>query len=124
MALSCEARRNVKVLLVLYDGKQHAVDVPGLLGTTENELGLRKWLEDQGHTLVTTSDKDGDESRFDKELVDSEVIITTPYVLPGMISRMDAILQSALQIPSCVSNCRAPRESQEAQDCHYSRHRL
>ena len=85
--LSMEPRQNVKVLLVLYDGKQHAVDVPELLGTTENELGLRKWLEDQGHTLITTSDKDGDGSTFDKELVDSEIIITTPYVLPEQISR-------------------------------------
>lgn len=54
--------------------------VPGLLGTTENELGLRKWLEDQGHTLVTTSDKEGENSKFDQELVDAEIIITTPYV--------------------------------------------
>ena len=53
--------------------------VPELLGTTENELGIRKWLEDQGHTLVTTSDKEGENSTFDKELVDAEVIITTPY---------------------------------------------
>lgn len=53
---------------------------PKLLGTTENELGIRKWLEDQGHTLVTTSDKEGENSTFDKELVDAEIIITTPYV--------------------------------------------
>lgn len=53
--------------------------VPELLGTTENELGIRKWLEDQGHTLITTSDKEGENSTFDKELVDAEVIITTPY---------------------------------------------
>ncbi|KAJ4302148.1 formate dehydrogenase (NAD+) [Collariella sp. IMI 366227] len=53
--------------------------VPELLGTTENELGLRKWLEDQGHTLVTTSDKEGESSAFDKELVDAEVIISTPF---------------------------------------------
>jgi hypothetical protein len=52
--------------------------VPELLGTTENELGLRKWLEDQGHTLVTTSDKEGENSKFDQELVDADVIITTP----------------------------------------------
>lgn len=52
--------------------------VPGLLGTTQNELGIRKWLEDQGHTLVTTSDKEGENSTFDKELVDAEIIITTP----------------------------------------------
>lgn len=54
------------------------VQVPGLLGTTQNELGIRKWLEDQGHTLVTTSDKEGENSTFDKELVDAEIIITTP----------------------------------------------
>ena len=58
-----------------------AKQVPELLGTTENELGIRKWLEDQGHTLVTTSDKEGENSTFDKELVDAEIIITTPYVL-------------------------------------------
>jgi formate dehydrogenase len=75
----------VKVLAVLYDGGQHAKDVPGLLGTTENELGIRKWLEDQGHTLVTTSDKEGENSTFDKELVDAEVIITTPFH-PGYLN--------------------------------------
>lgn len=56
----------------------HSPQVPELLGTTENELGIRKWLEDAGHTLVTTSDKDTEGSTFDKELVDAEVIITTP----------------------------------------------
>ena len=59
-------------------GQEHAKEVPELLGTTENELGIRKWLEDQGHTLVTTSDKDRPESKFDQELEDAEVIITTP----------------------------------------------
>ena len=54
--------------------------VPELLGTTENELGIRSWLEEQGHTLVTTSDKEGENSKFDQELVDAEIIITTPYV--------------------------------------------
>ncbi len=72
-------REKVKVLAVLYDGGVHAEQVPGLLGTTENELGIRKWLEEQGHTLVTTSDKEGENSTFDRELVDAEIIITTPY---------------------------------------------
>ncbi|PKS11731.1 hypothetical protein jhhlp_001719 [Lomentospora prolificans] len=75
----------VKVLLVLYDGGKHAEDVPELLGTTENELGIRKWLEDAGHTLVTTSDKDREGSKFDEELVDAEVIITTPFH-PGYLT--------------------------------------
>lgn len=65
-------------LLTTSQGHEHARDQPQLLGTTENELGIRKWLEDQGHTLVTTSDKEGEGSTFDKELVDAEVIITTP----------------------------------------------
>ena len=59
-------------------GHEHSKQVPELLGTTENELGIRKWLEDQGHTLITTSDKEGENSKFDQELVDAEVIITTP----------------------------------------------
>ena len=33
---------------------------PGdLLGCVSGELGLRKFLEDRGHTLVVTADKDG-----------------------------------------------------------------
>jgi len=75
----------VKVLLVTYDGGQHARDVPELLGTTENELGIRQWLESQGHELVTTSDKEGANSTFDKHLVDAEIIITTPFH-PGYLT--------------------------------------
>ncbi|RPB16193.1 D-isomer specific 2-hydroxyacid dehydrogenase [Morchella conica CCBAS932] len=75
----------VKVLAVLYDGGQHAKDVPELLGASENELGLRKWLEDQGHTLITTSDKEGPNSVFERELVDAEIIITTPFH-PGYLT--------------------------------------
>lgn len=56
----------------------HAKQEPRLLGTTENELGLRKWLEDQGHTLITTSDKEGPNSVFEKELPNAEILITTP----------------------------------------------
>jgi len=74
-----------KVLLVLYDGGEHSKQEPQLLGTTENELGLRKWIEEQGHTLVTTSDKEGNNSKFDQELVDAEVIITTPFH-PGYLT--------------------------------------
>ncbi|KAM7210372.1 putative formate dehydrogenase [Rhypophila decipiens] len=85
LTTSSSPREKVKVLLVLYDGGKHAEEVPELLGTTENELGIRKWLEDQGHTLVTTSDKEGENSKFDQELVDAEVIITTPFH-PGYLT--------------------------------------
>nr|POE93033.1 formate dehydrogenase [Quercus suber] len=83
--LTASAPRQGKVLLVLYDGGEHAAQEPKLLGTTENELGIRKWIEDQGHTLVTTSDKEGENSKFDQELVDAEVIITTPFH-PGYLT--------------------------------------
>jgi len=83
--LTASASRQGKVLLVLYDGGEAAKQEPRLLGTTENELGIRKWIEDQGHTLVTTSDKDRPGSKFDEELVDAEVIITTPFH-PGYLT--------------------------------------
>jgi len=47
---------------------------PGeLLGCVSGELGLRKFLEDRGHTLVVTSDKDGEGCEADRELVDSDI---------------------------------------------------
>jgi formate dehydrogenase len=53
---------------------------PGqLLGSVSGELGLRKFLEAQGHTLVVTSDKDGDDSEFDRELADAEIVISQPF---------------------------------------------
>lgn len=53
---------------------------PGqLLGSVSGELGLRKFLEAQGHTLVVTSDKDGDGSEFDRELADAEIVISQPF---------------------------------------------
>jgi formate dehydrogenase len=53
---------------------------PGeLLGSVSGELGLRKFLEKAGHTLVVTSDKDGKDSRLDKELADAEVVISQPF---------------------------------------------
>jgi len=53
---------------------------PGqLLGSVSGELGLRKFLEGQGHTLVVTSDKDGPDSIFERELVDADVVISQPF---------------------------------------------
>ncbi|KIF72992.1 formate dehydrogenase [Streptomyces sp. 150FB] len=58
-----------------------AIDfTPGeLLGSVSGELGLRSYLESQGHTLVVTSDKDGEGSVFDRELVDADVVISQPF---------------------------------------------
>lgn len=50
-----------------------------LLGCVSGELGLRKFLEANGHELVVTSDKDGANSQLDKELVDADVVISQPF---------------------------------------------
>ena len=53
---------------------------PGqLLGSVSGELGLRKFLEGAGHTLVVTSDKDGANSALDRELKDAEIVISQPF---------------------------------------------
>lgn len=59
----------------------HAIDFkPGaLLGCVSGELGLRKFLEGQGHTFIVTADKDGPASVFERELVDADVVISQPF---------------------------------------------
>ncbi|WP_292449406.1 NAD-dependent formate dehydrogenase [Mesorhizobium sp.] len=53
---------------------------PGvLLGSVSGELGLRKFLEGAGHSLVVTSDKDGPDSVFERELADTEIVISQPF---------------------------------------------
>ncbi|MEJ7619032.1 MAG: hypothetical protein WKF30_19100 [Pyrinomonadaceae bacterium] len=59
------ARESVPILERYPDGQTvptpQAIDfTPGeLLGSVSGELGLRKFVEGLGHTLVVTSDKDG-----------------------------------------------------------------
>jgi len=53
---------------------------PGeLLGSVSGELGLRSFLEERGHRLIVTSDKDGPDSVFERELPDAEVVISQPF---------------------------------------------
>jgi len=53
---------------------------PGeLLGSVSGELGLRPFLEALGHTLVVTSDKDGADSVFERELPDADIVISQPF---------------------------------------------
>jgi formate dehydrogenase len=58
-----------------------AIDfTPGeLLGCVSGELGLRKFLESNGHTLVVTSDKDGPDSVLEHELKDADIVISQPF---------------------------------------------
>jgi formate dehydrogenase len=53
---------------------------PGeLLGSVSGELGLRKFLEENGHELVVTSDKEEPDSVLDRELPDAEIVISQPF---------------------------------------------
>jgi formate dehydrogenase len=53
---------------------------PGeLLGSASGELGLRNFLESAGHTFVVSSDKDGEDSRLDRELPDTDIVISQPF---------------------------------------------
>ena len=54
--------------------------VPGeLLGCVSGELGLRKFLESEGHELVVTSDKDAKGCKADQELADADIVISQPF---------------------------------------------
>ena len=50
-----------------------------LLGCVSGELGLRKFLEERGHTFVVTSDKDAEGCEADRELVDADIVISQPF---------------------------------------------
>src|SRR4051794_11222156 len=53
---------------------------PGeLLGSVSGGLGLRTFLEEGGHRFVVTSDKDGDDSEFERELPGADVVISQPF---------------------------------------------
>ena len=53
---------------------------PGeLLGSVSGELGLRRFLDERGHRFVVTSDKDGPDSEFERELSEAEIVISQPF---------------------------------------------
>ncbi|AMP88453.1 NAD-dependent formate dehydrogenase [Legionella pneumophila] len=61
--------------------------IPGeMLGSVSGELGLRKFLESNGHQFIVTSDKDGPDSVFARELKDATVVISQPF-WPAYLTR-------------------------------------
>ncbi|MET0895602.1 MAG: NAD-dependent formate dehydrogenase [Acidimicrobiia bacterium] len=79
------ARDDVPQIAEYFDGQTtptpSALDfTPGeLVGSVSGALGLREFLEAAGHTLVVTSDKDGPDSEFERELPDADVVISQPF---------------------------------------------
>lgn len=107
-------KENLKVLCVLYDDPvsgyppkyardeiPEIVQYPGgqtaptpkeidfqpgeLLGCVSGELGLRRFLESRGHQLIVTTDKEGPDSVFEKELTDADIVISQPF-WPGYLT--------------------------------------
>lgn len=83
--------KNQKVVLVLYEGGESGKKNKNILGCVENALGLREYLESQGHRLVVTSSKEAPNSVLDKEIADANVVISQPfwpaYITKERISR-------------------------------------
>ncbi len=53
---------------------------PGqLLGSVSGALGLREFLEGNGHQLIVTSDKDGADSVLERQLPDADIVISQPF---------------------------------------------
>jgi formate dehydrogenase len=79
------ARDDVPKIERYHDGQSaptpRSIDfTPGeLLGSVSGELGLRSFLEGLGHELVVTSDKEGPDSVFERELPDAEIVISQPF---------------------------------------------
>jgi len=59
---------------------EHVDFTPGhLLGSVSGELGLRRFLESAGHTLIVTADKEGADSVFERELPAADIVISQPF---------------------------------------------
>ena len=59
---------------------------PGqLLGSVSGGLGLEQFVTERGHRFVVTSDKDGPDSVFERELPDADVVISQPF-WPGYLT--------------------------------------
>ncbi|KAI0645655.1 NAD-dependent formate dehydrogenase [Trametes meyenii] len=99
-SLSPNYTAGMKVLAVLYKGGDAATQEPRLLGTIENQLGLRSWLESLGHEYIVTDDKEGSESVFQKHLADAEVLISTPFH-PAYLTR--ELVEKAKNLKLCIT---------------------
>lgn len=90
----------MKILAILYKGGNAATSEPRLLGTVENQLGIRKWLESEGHEYIVSDSKEGPDSDFQKHIADAEILITTPFH-PGYLT--GDLIAKAKKLKLCVT---------------------
>jgi len=68
-----------KIVGVFYQANEYAEKNPNFLGCVERALGIREWLESQGHQYIVTDDKEGPNCELEKHIPDAHVLITTPF---------------------------------------------
>ncbi|XP_061348577.1 formate dehydrogenase 1, mitochondrial isoform X2 [Gastrolobium bilobum] len=73
--------RNIhkKIVGVFYKGNEYASLNPNFVGCVEGALGIREWLESQGHQYIVTDDKEGPGCELEKHIPDLHVLISTPF---------------------------------------------
>lgn len=60
---------------------------PGeLLGSVSGQLGLKNFLQDLGHELIITADKEGTKSVFEQALPEADIVISQPF-WPAYLTR-------------------------------------
>ncbi|CAN6221384.1 unnamed protein product [Urochloa humidicola] len=68
-----------KIVGVFYKAGEYADKNPNFVGCVEGALGIRNWLESQGHHYIVTDDKEGPNCELEKHIEDMHVLITTPF---------------------------------------------
>ncbi|XP_010251279.1 PREDICTED: formate dehydrogenase, mitochondrial [Nelumbo nucifera] len=68
-----------KIVGVFYKANEYASMNPNFVGCVEGSLGIRDWLESQGHQYIVTDDKEGPDCELEKHIPDLHVLITTPF---------------------------------------------
>jgi len=76
---SSSTKQKEKIVCALYEGGEAGKKNPKIYGCVENALGLKPWLSSLGHEFIVTSDKDGENSKFEKNLKDATVVISQPF---------------------------------------------
>ena len=89
---------------------------PGeLLGCVSGELGLRKFLESNGHELIVTNSKDGEGCEADKHIVDADIVISTPEMM-AEVGQLGKILGPQGLMPNPKTGTVTPNVAKAVED--------